>query len=145
MPALSLNEPSELIQVAHDHHVVYEAWPVRVPQSGELRAIGYDVILIGTHEHPLKVIAPGCQRCVQVWDQLRRIAQAVLPEASGSTVEIRPFDSSLHFDKHRSMRPDVELLIEIRHETNHTAPTPPSEDDCLAVLVGNLKELGIGQ
>ena len=97
------------------HKVVFDIRPALSVYTGERVTVGYDIELRGTHERGVTNISPGCPRCEAVWEDLRRIADAVVPHDVRQTVtEMPEFDHSLHQDSHEG-RQDVQLTIEIRH------------------------------
>ena len=134
---------AELRKVVAKHAVTYEVSPSQVPRAGELRTIGYDLRLTARHSPPLASTTPGCAECIAVWQQLCTIVEAVLPERRHSSFSIRHFDSALHIEPRRSATPEVELVLEVRHQTDYEAPADPCEAECLAAIIQGLKRLGM--
>jgi hypothetical protein len=131
--------------IIEKHQVVYEHWSARVVHDGTPLAVGHDIVLIGTHgDHPKAMTSPGCSRCVDVWRDLEEVAKAVAPPPTRlSRARIVPFSGAVHYAREREERADIELVIEIRHQSNYSAPTDACEDECLSATLRRLCELGV--
>jgi len=145
MLEVDLVEGAALGELVRQHHVVFEAVPVQVVLSNELRTIGYDVLLLGTHEHAREAPRPGCEQCLRVWEHLARIAQRVIPERQQSTLEIQPYRPTLEYDPHEGHAVYVRLVIEIRHASGYDSPADECEMRCLGKIKQAMKALGIRQ
>src|SRR5262249_6566750 len=122
--------------------------------SGQRMQIGFDVELCGTHSQGVldghePAPSPGCERCVRVWEHLNEIGRAVLPpEDRQSGYYIERFRPALsYYVKRRPRpnvdRPDVELVIEIRHREGFNREVDPCESRCLQDIVSSLRSLGV--
>jgi hypothetical protein len=153
-PAIDANEKRRLVELAQEHKAVYEVHPAVSVASGQSVQVGFDIELYGTHgaavlEGHEPAPSPGCERCVRVWHDLRDVASAVLPpDDRASRYEIVSFDHSLHYDRKRKPRPtidrpDVKLLIELRHRDVYNRPVDPCESLCLDEIKAALRSLGV--
>jgi hypothetical protein len=148
------SEEARLRQLIAKHKVVFEIRPTYVIYEGERLQVGFDVELYGTHsqavlegreEQPI----PGCERCEQVWKDLREIATAALPPDDRPTgYYVESFDHSLRYSPKRRARtgrdrPDVELLIEVRHREGFNRDVDPCESKCVQDIVAALRALGV--
>jgi hypothetical protein len=143
---LPLAERQRLEELAKLHHVAFELTPAVVSKISEgLKTIGYDLTLAGTHGDQGNALpSPGCSRCGSVWADLAEIARVVLPPSDrASSYDIRPFDHSLHMAPVRHMRPDVELVIEVRHRRGYFEAPDACETECVKEMVEDLRALGI--
>lgn len=133
----------ELSDLVRKHKVVYDVQRAATFVTGERRDIGFDLELRGTHEPSTRSVLPGCHKCVAVYEDLKRIGQAVLPTdpARISFYDIRGFDRALHSER-VGERDDVELAIEIRHKEEFLGAIDPCEERCLEEMKQNLQELG---
>ena len=138
----SAAEREALAALVRKHKVVYEIYPQKSYVTGHEVNIGYDVELLGMHAGGTHGVWPGCPRCTEVWEDLRRIGEAVIPEDIHrvSRYEIMPFDFSIHFGRGR--REEVRLALAIRHKRDYQAPIDPCEERCLHDIVADLKSLG---
>jgi hypothetical protein len=137
-----------------DHKVLFEVRPAYSVYSGERIQVGFDVQLSGTHSQGVleghePQPTPGCERCVLVWEHLDEIAQAVLPpEGRPSGYEISSFRPAIsYYSKRRPKptidRPDVELVIEIRHREDFNREVDACETKCLQEILSGLCALGV--
>lgn len=132
---------ARLRALADRHGVMFEMRRAQVPCAHELRAIGYDVYLVGRHAGPM--LSPGCTKCQTIWVDLGALAQAALPRPEWRTrISIRPFDHALHYAT-ADAPGEVELVIEVRHRTDYANALDECEDVCLTRLLSNLRALGI--
>lgn len=140
--------PDDLRGIVQRHRVFFEVVPAREVTEQGIRPVGYDLRVYGTHEGGSRGAAPGCERCLEVWRDLRELGRGVIPSDRGRTSRygIRPFDSALRsdsvVDSQDRNREDVLLVIEIRHEKDFFAPIDPCEDQCVKEMIGTLKALG---
>lgn len=131
--------------IIEKHQVVYEHWPAKVVHDGKPLAVGHDVVLIGTHgAHPKAMTTPGCSRCLDVWRGLEDIAKAVAPPPTRlSHARIVPFSGAVHYARERGERADIELVMQIRHQSQYRAPTDACQDECLSATLRRLRDLGV--
>ena len=70
----------ELQMIIQDHRVCWEVLPEQIPVKNDAPLkVGFNLMLYGTHEvgvHP----TPGCEKCAQIYRDLRKIAIRVIPK-----------------------------------------------------------------
>lgn len=135
-----------LAALVDTHHVVFEVYAQKTYSSGRDVNFGYDVELLAIHVGGTHGIMPGCHRCLEVWSDLRRIAEAVIPEdlTRISRYEIAAFDHALHYYGGNEREPaKVRLSLEVRHKRDWDAPIDPCEERCLHDILTDLKALGV--
>ncbi len=151
-PNTSLNPAStleRLRELADKHQVCYEVWPERSVAEGVPIRIGFELQLCGTNSHVGAAgehqPVPGCEYCHGTYDDLRKIAEGILPrEERPSIYEIGGFDRSLHVAPHsRQSRSEVVLTIHLLHRVDFNREVDDCENRCLKEMRGRLKELGI--
>ncbi|MCK6545462.1 hypothetical protein L6R52_06300 [Myxococcota bacterium] len=141
---LSADRRRSLTDVVRSHKVVYDVSRAQRVVAEQLRDIGFDVTLAGTHEPGVPHPIPDCGECLEVWDTLRELAAAVMPIPScQSSYELRTFDHSVHIDPAHGFRKDVELVITIRHTDDYLGPIDACERTCLEDLRQALEALGV--
>lgn len=142
--ALALDAGGEIKELVQRHKVCFESYPIwHVPPAGGKVAIGYELDLIGTHDHPQHPASPGCGECTPVRRALLAIAAAILPPNDReSHYAIEPFTAAISFSPRRKMRKDVTLAIDILHRDRFDLPTDACEMRCLREMKEKLKELG---
>ena len=133
----------ELRMLVQDHRVCWEVLPEKIPVKDDAPLkIGFDLMLYGTHEegeHP----TPGCEKCKQIYRDLRKIANWVLPkEERPSRYEISIYDSAIRYNRMRGSRPDVGLTIKILHRSEYDRPVDECEIACLNEMKTKLSSLG---
>jgi hypothetical protein len=136
--------PSNLKELVQRFRICWEALPDRYYVNKELRQIGFQLELSGTHEEDVQHPQPGCEHCRKIWVALEAIADWILPrETRDSEYDIVPYDQSIHYDPLRRFRPDVSLRIWIRHRSGFDRPVDACEVRCLNEMTQHLKELGV--
>ena len=146
VPAVNRDELHLLRPVVREHRVVFHVSPAVEFVAGERMNVGFDVELLGAHPPGARGVLPGCEHCRGVWNDLRRVADAVRPEADErlSYTAIPDFDRAIHTTPTREpvVRDDVRLTISIRHKNDYSTPIDQCEEGCLRDVVGALRELG---
>lgn len=104
----------ELRELVRRHKVYWEARPEPIlDEKGEVVKTGFQLGLRGTFDHPDHPIVAGNPECAEVYRDLRRIAESILPADAGDSFHISEFDNSLDYTP-SSGRKDVEVTIRIR-------------------------------
>lgn len=136
--------PEALRQFTKQHQVCWEVWPLHhVDPSTGMRAVGYQLELIGTHYKPAHTPGPGCNECQKVYRALREIAEWIMPKQErDSAYRIGIFDHAMRFSPKRGFRKDVELVITIQHRMDVTDPLDECETRCLKEMEQKLRTLG---
>jgi hypothetical protein len=136
----------------NQHKVVYEVHPENSMATGQRLAVGFNVDLYAKHsarDGNQRPPSPGCDHCVELWEYLQEIAAAVLPPSDRqSRYQIGEFHPALGYDPKRQQgrdrgRPDVELVLTIRHRDQYNADVDACERRCLDEIVASLKSLGV--
>jgi hypothetical protein len=142
--ALAIDASDGIKDLVQRHKVCFESYPIwHVPPGGGKVAIGYELDLIGTHDHPQHSPGPGCDECIPVRRALLAIAAAILPPNDRvSRYAMEPFETAIHFSPRRKMRKDVILAIDIMHRDRFDLPVDECEKRCLREMREKLKELG---
>lgn len=149
MNLLPLQQP-ELIErlrdISRDHQVCYEVYPEWSTKDGQKIQIGFELELCGISSndkclHPL----PGCPYCWRAYDDIREIAEWVLPtEERPSRYEIQAFDRALHVaPSRRQRRNEVIVRIIIMHRSDFNRPVDDCESRCLREMRERLSQLDI--
>ena len=135
------NKIRELISL---HKICWEVWPeYHVDRDGKKVQIGFELDLIGTHYHPEHTPEPGCAECVKVYDDLKRVAQWIIPEEKRDCrYQLEGFDASIHYASQRKNRKDVVVIIKILHREAFDRPMDAIQGECLNDMEEKLRELG---
>ena len=134
----------QLKDLVEMHQVCYEIWPELLIVEGQQVKVGFDLELVGTHEHGTSTMSPGCPRCIRTFDDLRQIAEWIMPkEERPSRYEIEPFDRALHESAQRKFVPEVVLSMKILHRHGFDQQVDACEERCLKEMRGKLAELGV--
>ena len=131
--------------------VCYERWNEFEMVNGVRTHTGYSLRLCGVNRHdgfergsgghPV----PGCAICRDTYDDLRRVAEWILPkDVRKSRYKIEPFDYAFHIaHKARGFREEIVVTIQILHRFNPNLPADECENLCLKEMCGKLKEFGV--
>ncbi|MFN7970905.1 MAG: hypothetical protein U0166_00890 [Acidobacteriota bacterium] len=132
-----------LEDIVRKYRICWDTWPLHGFVEGGSRVVGFQIDLLGTHAPSHPAYAPGCATCLEVYEALRCVANAVLPPRDrDSTYELSGFDSAIHYAERRHGRPDVKVTITIQHKTNINAPLDACEARCYGDIVHALARLG---
>ncbi|MEW6211364.1 MAG: hypothetical protein AB1631_23565 [Acidobacteriota bacterium] len=125
------------------HRVCYEVWPEYLMVKGKREKVGFELMLSGANDHESGQAVPGCERCRETFDDLRQIAEWIMPdEERDSRYEIAPYDHSFHSSPKRKLRVEVALSIRILHRRGFDQPADACEERCLKEMLTKLTELG---
>lgn len=134
--------PADLLEIAKKHTVRFETWFHQEFHDDKLVVVGFDLELYGTHYDGHSSNTPGCATCIATYEDLRRIAEAVLPPPDRPTdYEVRPFDHGLHTEG--SGPAEVMVAINIRHRSGYFSGVDECEEGCLKEIEERLRALGI--
>lgn len=134
---------AHLQELVRKHNVFYAVYQERVLKEESMERVGFDLELYGVHDHPQGIINPGCSQCEEVYEDLKQIAEWILPqEKRASVYKIAPFDQALHMPPSRQFRPEVELQIRILHRHDPEEPIDDCERLCLKEMREKLATLG---
>lgn len=134
---------SALRKLVDLHDVGYEVYPDRIVAQGEVRTVGFEIQLLGTHAHGSTRLTPGCELCANTWSDLRRIAEWIIPDGPReSRFDIQPFDGALHMAPSRGLRPEVALSLMIQHKHMFDAPLDDCELKCLREIEQRFQQIG---
>lgn len=132
----------ELKSIVEKHTVRYEAWPHWEMNEARRVMVGFDLELHGTHDHGHTRLTAGCEVCRQTYEDLKKIADAILPkEDRPSSHEVQPFDHGLHSEGRGPS--EVVLVVSIQHRRDYFSPVDACEERCLSEMESGLKQLGI--
>jgi len=135
-----------LRNLVEKHSVCYEVRSEEQVVDGKIMKVGFELQLYGTHDHGETRLTPGCERCVQTFEDLREIAEWIMPrEERASRYEIEPYDSAPHLSPARKLRGEVVLTMRIVHRHAFFQPIDECEQLCLAEMKAKLIELGARQ
>ena len=135
---------ADLKVLVERHKVCWESYPIWnvIPNVGKTQ-IGFELDLMGTHDHPQKAPSPGCEECHTVYRALLAIAHAIIPPGDrASRYPIEPYDVSISSSPRRKMRKDVTLAIDVMHREHFDEDVDACEVRCLSEMKEKLKQLG---
>lgn len=136
---------TELRALVARHEMAFHVAPVRRvnAKTGELVAVGFEIELLGVHDAPSRPPEPGCDECVGVYEDMRRIARSVVPNADRpSEVELRAFEPKLVYERRHHGRPAVVLTMELLHRRGYEEPVDACEERCKDEIVAALRAIG---
>lgn len=137
-----------LREIVETHDVVYEVHPhedvVKFRNESKRVKNGFDLMLCGTHDHGHSTMTPGCERCVDTFHEVERIARWIMPtDQRDSYYEILSFDRALHSVRRPRRRLEVDLTVRIKHRSAWAEPIDECERRCLREMEDKLKLLGV--
>ena len=138
------DETTYLRRLVAEHQVCYEVSPELLMVKGNQLKVGFALSLWGTHDHGKTRLTPGCERCIRTYNDLRKIAEWILPiEERKSWYDVEPFDRSLHQTSTRRFRTEVLVAVKILHRHGFDQPIDQCEEVCLNDMCDRLAELGV--
>ena len=137
--------PPDLEEIVNKHRVTWELWPVyHLDRDGKRIQIGFEFCLVGGHQHSGFMVEPGCPECMTIHEDLRWIAEWLVPEERRKgKYDILIADSSPYYSSHRRFRPEVFLIIRVINREGFEEDMDPSKIKCLMAMKSRAKELGI--
>lgn len=139
-------EPIDTKQLVQRFQVCWDVWPEYTFINHEKRQIGFELDLAGTHEDGEKHPEPGCEKCLEIYQSLIRIAEDALPERSENvTYQFEPYDQAIQYSPRRGNRPEVILRVRIIHRNAFERPLDAAQVQFMEDLQKRLKALDIGQ
>lgn len=142
-PGLPNDRALQLVDLARKHRLRWEVWPERRVFDGLIKQIGFEVDLLGEHDHPRHPVYAGCDECAAVARALALIADYVLPKGPrASRYEVERHLGALRFPKNAWESGNVTLTIRILHRKGFEAPPDDCEIECLEEMEAKLRALG---
>lgn len=133
-----------LTELVRDHHICCEVWPEYVVVGREIRKVGYELELLGSHSSDSHHLDPTCPMCERVRASLLAIAGNIVPRPGTSVrYEIDAHSQSIMCAPRLRNRPFVTLSIRILHRHGFDQPIDACETNCLKQIRGHLEELGV--
>ncbi|HLG16186.1 MAG TPA: hypothetical protein VJH03_17010 [Blastocatellia bacterium] len=130
--------------LARIHEVCYETWPEFLMVRGQRVKVGFLLELNGVHGPGADHIRPGCEHCRRTFEDLRDIAEWIMPEEErASYYDVEPFDNALRETPKRKFRLEVVLGVRILHRHGFDQPVDECEERCLKEMRQKLAELGV--
>jgi hypothetical protein len=129
--------------IARKLHAHYDIEPEVVLLGGARRKVGFHVRLWGVHAKGARAL-PGCSRCRELEQELRRIAEFVVPREERPTrLDFEPFYPALYDSRVVPDADEIALSIRLVHREGYEQPVDACEERCLKEIVARLRELGI--
>ena len=130
--------PTELRHIVAHRQACYEVWPDWAMVNGRRIQVGFELDLCAS------VSRPGDGPCVEIYQELKRIAGFVLPHDPDEVeLEVAPFDNSTHESSRRNFHPEIVLAVRILHKRAFEQPVDACEERCLRQIESALQQLGI--
>lgn len=132
-----------LRQVVRDRRVHYDVVPEIVFRGSERVKVGFRVRLWGIHGKGARAL-PGCPKCWDLADDLRRIAEDVVPTGErASRTELEPFRPALYDSRIIPATDEVTITIRLLHRDRYDRPIDACEERCLKEIRARLRDLGV--
>lgn len=134
---------SDLAELARDRRVYYDVEPEVVIRGSERVKVGFQVHLWAIHTKGAGAL-PGCPKCWDLVEDLRRIAEDVVPpDDRPSRTELDPFRPALYESRVVPDADEVSLTIRLVHRDGYDRPIDACEERCLKEIRARLHALGI--
>ena len=143
------NQNQERVQalqaIVEQRRICYDVFRERVGfEDAASRTVGYELVLSGIHSPGSHPPQPGCDLCRDVYEDLKEIAQWILPkEHRPSFYEIEPYRPIIRATRKRKLREEVTLSIRILHRDHYQDPVDDCETRCLVEMEGRLKQIRV--
>ncbi len=133
----------ELSEIARVRQVYFEVEPEIVLRGSERVKVGFQVHLWGVHPKGARAF-PGCPKCWDMLEDLRLIAQEVVPaEDRPSRTELVPFRPALYDSRVVPGADEVSVTIRLIHREGYDRPVDACEERCLREIRARLRALGV--
>ena len=132
-----------LRELARSRHIHFEVEPEISFRGSERVKVGFDVRLWAVHGKGARAL-PGCPKCWDLVDDLRRIAEAVVPTGErASRTELEPFRPALYESRVVPGADEVSVTIRLIHRNGYDRPVDACEERCLKEIRARMRALGI--
>lgn len=136
-------ELEDLAQVARRRHVHFDVEPEIVFRGSARVKVGFQVRLWAVHQKGARAL-PGCPKCWDLVDELRQIAEQVVPAEERPTLaELAPYRPALYDSRVVPGADEVSVTIRLIHRDGYDRPVDPCEERCLREIRARLRALGI--
>jgi len=133
----------ELREVARNRRIHYDVEPEIVLRGSERMKVGFQVRLWAIHRKGARAL-PGCPKCWDLVDDLRRIAEEVIPSGERpSRTELEPFRPALYDSRVVPDADEVTVTMRLIHREGYYLPIDACEERCLKEIWARLRDLGI--
>lgn len=136
-------ELEDLEEIARTRHVHFDVEPEVTFRGSERVKVGFQVRLWAVHQKGARAL-PGCPKCWDLVEDLRRIAEHVVPaEERPTRAELAPFRPALYDSRVVPEADEVSVTIRLIHRDGYDRPVDPCEERCLGEIRARLRALGI--
>ncbi len=136
-------EPRELAEIARARQVHFDVEPEIVIRGAERVKVGFQINLWAVHSKGARAL-PGCPKCWDLVEDLRRIAEEVVPpDDRPSRTELTPFRPALYESRVVPDADEVSVTIRLIHRDGYDRPVDACEERCLKEIRARLRALGI--
>lgn len=133
----------ELARIAQARQVHFDVEPEIVIRGSERVRVGFQVNLWAVHVKGARAM-PGCPKCWELLEDLRRIAEDVVPTGERpSRTELVPFRPALYESGVVPGADEVTVTIRLIHREGYERPVDACEERCLKEIRARLRALGI--
>ena len=133
----------ELAERARARRVHFDVEPEIVLRGSERVKVGFQVHLWAVHPKGARAL-PGCPKCWDLVEDLRRIAEEVVPvERRPSRTELVPFRPALYESRVVPGADEVRVTIRLIHREGYERPVDECEERCLKEIRARLRALGV--
>ena len=133
---------AELAGFAREHHVHFEVQPDVLVRDGERVKIGFEIRLWAVHARGARAL-PGCEKCLDLAAELRRLAEWSVPSEHRATrFEIEPFHPALYESREVTGADEIAVCIRLAHREGWDQPIDACEERCLKEIRHRLRSAG---
>ena len=134
-----------LREIVNLRHVHFDVEPELALSGQERLRVGFRVRLWAVHRRQAGAL-PGCEVCAPLVEDLRRVADAVVPPPGEATViELEAFRPALYASSVVAGADEVALGIHLRNREGLDRPFDPRGEACLREIRRRLLALGIAE
>jgi hypothetical protein len=129
--------------IARVRQVHYDVEPEFAFRGSERVKVGFQVHLWAIHPKGGRAL-PGCSKCWDLLEDLRRIAEEVVPSGERpSKTEISRFRPALYDSRLVPGADEVSVTIRLIHRDGYERDVDACEERCLREIRARLRALGI--
>ena len=141
LEAIDTSKAEDLRGFVRDHEVCWETIVHRDVGPRGVASVGYDVVLLARcRERPCD---PGGSGALALFAGLAQLAGAVIPDRHADDIRIAAFEPAFRLRAQGDWQPEMQLVIEIRHDHDYFDAIDDDERTCVRGLERALAEWGV--
>lgn len=141
LEAIDTAKAEDLRRFVRDHEVCWETIVHRDVGPRGVTSVGYDIVLMARCRE--RACDPGGSCALSLFAGLTQVAEAVIPVDHADDIRARAFEPAFHLRPQGDWQPEMQLVIEVRHDHDYFDAIDDDERRCVRRLERALVEWGV--